>query len=324
MKPPKGRPVLVFDFGGTKLAAGVVDADRGRVLAFVRIPTPASQGASGSIDAIVQSGRQALETAGVGLDELHGGIGISFGGPVSKDRRTVLRSMHVEGWDSIDLSDRIAAHFDRPAFMDNDANAAALGEWAYGAGKGAENLLYVQISTGIGAGLIVQRKVYRGSGLAGELGHSTVLVDGPLCSCGKRGCLESLAAGWAIAREGRALLENGGSSRLAELSDHRPERMDAELVLRASQEGDPGSLAVVERAFRYLAMGIANAICLLDPDVVVIGGGVSRSRSVVRAILEPELEESLPAMFRGRVRLAFSELEGLETLLGAALLAQGY
>lgn len=324
MKSGKGRPVLVFDFGGTKLAAGVVDAEGGRVLSFVRVPTPASQGASGSIDAIARSGKQALETAGVGMDELYGGIGISFGGPVSRDRRTVLRSMHVEAWDSIDLPDRIAALFDRPAFMDNDANAAALGEWAYGAGKGAENLLYVQISTGIGAGLIVQGKVYRGSGLAGELGHSTVLVDGPLCSCGKRGCLESLAAGWAIAREGRALLEDGGSSRLVELSDHRPERIDAELVLRAGQEGDPGSLAVVGRALRYLAIGIANAVCLLDPDVLVIGGGVSRARPVVQGILGPALDEFLPAMFGGRVRLAFSELEGLETLLGAALLAQGY
>ena len=324
MKLPEARAVLAFDFGGTKLAAGVVDADRGRVLSLVRIPTPASQGASGSIDAIVQAGRQALEAAGVGLGELHPGIGISFGGPVSKDRRTVLRSMHVEAWESIDLPDRIAALFDRPTYMDNDANAAALGEWAYGAGKGAENLLYVQISTGIGAGLIVQRKVYRGSGLVGELGHSTVLVDGPLCSCGKHGCLESLAAGWAIAREGRALLENGGSLRLGELSDDRPERIDAELVLRASQEGDPGSLAVVGRALHYLAIGIANAICLVDPEVVVIGGGVTRARSVVQAILEPELAEFLPAMFRGRVRLAFSELEGLETLLGAALLAQGY
>lgn len=324
MKPLEAGPVLVFDFGGTKLAAGVVDANRGEVLSHVRMPTPASLGACGSIDAIVQAGRQALEAAGVALNELHEGIGISFGGPVSKDRRTVLRSMHVEAWDSVDLPDRIAAVFDRPAYMDNDANAAALGEWAYGAGRGAENLLYVQISTGIGAGLIVRRSVYRGSGLAGELGHSTVLMDGPPCSCGKRGCLESVAAGWAIAREGRALLENGGSPRLGELSKHSPERIDAELVLRASQEGDPGALAVVERALRYLAMGIANAVCLVDPDVVVIGGGVARSRSVMGAILEPELEKFLPAMFRGRVRLAFSHLEGMETLLGAALIAQGY
>jgi glucokinase len=320
----KSKAVLVFDFGGTKLAAGVVDSDQGKVLSFVRIPTPASLGASGSIDAIVEVGRQALGTAGVGLNELHEGIGISFGGPVSRDRRTVLRSMHVEAWDSIDLPNRIAALFGRPAYMDNDANTAALGEWAYGAGKGTENLLYVQISTGIGAGLIVSGSVYRGSGLAGEFGHSTVLVDGPPCSCGKHGCLESVAAGWAIARDGRALLENGRSPRLGELSEHSPERIDAELVLRASRQGDPGSLAVVERALRYLAMGIANAVCLVDPDVVVIGGGVARSRSVVRSILEPELEKCLPAMLRGRVRLAFSQLEGLETLLGAALIAQGY
>jgi glucokinase len=319
----KHEPVLAFDFGGTKLAAAVVDCLSGKIYAQVQRPTPAHQGAIASLEAMLQAGKEALVKTPAPQRKISS-VGISFGGPVSPDRRTVLRSMHIADWESYDLAALVEAAFDQPAFMDNDANAAALGEWQFGAGQGVDNLVYIQVSTGIGAGMIINGQVYRGAGLAGEFGHLTVLEDGPLCSCGKHGCVESLSSGWSIARDGRALLAAGEKSLLIELSGDTPQSLTAEIVLSAYQAGDPAARAIVDRAFRYLALGIANVITLVDPQVVVLGGGVTRSRQVMQDILNAELPQFLPPMFAERSRVVFSQLHGRETLMGAALLTRGF
>lgn len=315
--------VLAFDFGGTKLAAAVVDAANGDIYAQVRRSTPARQGAEASLEAMLLAGREALEAVPMLLHEISG-IGISFGGPVSPDRRRVLRSMHVPDWESYDLPAQVEAAFGAPAYMDNDVNAAALGEWHFGVGKGASDLAYIQVSTGIGAGLIFNRQVYRGSGLAGEFGHLTVLENGPACSCGKHGCVESLASGWALARDGRALLASGAGSLMHELCGGQPERLDAEMVLRACRAGDPAACAIIQQAFKYLALGTANLILLIDPQVVVLGGGVTRSQDILQASLENDLPRFLPPMFARRTPVVFSQLGGRETLMGAALLTKGF
>lgn len=234
-------------------------------------------------------------------------LGISFGGPVSADRQTVLRSMHVGDWEGLPLPAHLSAALGLPAAMDNDGNLAALGEWTFGAGRGVRSLLYIQVSTGIGAGLVLEGQVYRGQGLAGEFGHLTVMPDGPRCVCGKQGCVESLASGWALARDGRALG-----------NDPPP---DAEGVLAAARAGHAEAQAIVRRAFTALGQGLAMAITLLDPDVVVLGGGVARAEDWMRPLVTNALTNSLPPMLQNRTRLEFSRLHGAETLLGAALLA---
>ena len=316
-------PVLALDFGGTKLAMAVVDFIQGEIFAQVVSPTPANQGAEASLEAIITAGKEALSNSTVSQRKIRA-VGISFGGPVSQDRRTVLRSMHVADWEFFDLPARIESIFDCPAFLDNDANAAALGEWQFGAGRGFSDLAYIQVSTGVGAGLILNNQVYRGLGLAGEFGHLTVLEHGPACTCGKYGCLESLCSGWAIAREGRALLASGTKSDLDNLCGGKPENLTAEIVLQACQTGDPAACALVEQAFRYLAIGIANLIKLVDPQSVVLGGGLTRSQQVMHNTLARHLPEYLPPMFSERTQLDFSQLQGRETLLGAALLTQGF
>ena len=321
MVDQKQDPVLAFDFGGTKLVAAVVDAASGEIYAQARRPTPVTQGAETGLETMLQAGRDALAGVSGRLRQISA-IGISFGGPVSQDRRRVLRSMHVKDWEDYDLPSRVEAAFGGPAFMDNDANAAALGEWYFGAGKGTADMVYLQVSTGIGAGLILNRQVYRGAGLAGEFGHLTVLEDGPVCSCGKHGCVESLASGWAIARDGRALLATGADSLWRELCGDRPGSLDAELVLRACRAGDPAASAIIQKAFKYLALGIANLILLVDPEVIVLGGGVARSQDVLQTSLDLDLPQYLPSMFAQRTRLVFSELNGQKTLLGAALLTK--
>jgi glucokinase len=318
-------PVLAFDFGGTKLAAAVIDSQSGEIIAYQRQRTPAKQGAQASFDSIVQAGQTVLAESGVDRQALLG-IGISFGGPVSDDRQTVVRSLHIQNWDQVDLPNQLSTIFDCPAYMENDGNAAALGEWRFGKGCQAGNMLYIQVSTGIGSGLIVEHKLYRGSGLAGEFGHLTILPDGPECVCGKYGCVESLSSGWAIARDGRLLLDACPQDGvLNQLCQGDSALLDAEIVIKAYRRGDPSVKPLVEQAFTYLGVGIANAISLLDPQIVVLGGGITRSQDVMQPILEDALKCYCPPMFlrTPRFQLEFSTLNGMETLLGASQLPLG-
>lgn len=316
----KDSLVLALDFGGSKLAAALVEPRRGKIIfktSQERLPTANAQW---SLEQMIALGRSVLQEKQVSGNALLR-LGVSFGGPLSRDRRCVLRSMHVPDWEIFPLVERLEAAFGCPAFMDNDANAAALGEWRFGAGRGLDSLLYVQISTGVGAGIIASRQLLRGAGLAGEFGHMTIAPDGPECVCGKRGCVESFAAGWALARDGRAALADAPQdSPLRKLSAGDPQRLDARQVCEAVRQGDPNAAAILDRAARALGMAIANAVVLLDPQAVLIGGGVSRSQDVLTAPLTAALTAHLPLMFQGRCPLKFSQLGGDETLLGAALL----
>ena len=310
--------VLALDFGGTKLAAALVDTLSGQILVYRRHETPALQGAPASIRTMIELGKQVLQEAGI---RQAARVGISFGGPVSLDRQQVLVSNHVANWEGIALPHLFAETFGCPVAMDNDANTAALGAWAFDAQRQPNNLVYIQISTGVGAGLILNRGLFRGGALAGEIGHITMRPGGPECTCGKRGCLESLCSGWAIARDGRnALTTATPDSLLARLCQGRPDNLDARLVLEAARCGDPLAKQIAETAFTALGVAIANVISLVDPDWIILGGGIVQAEQVVRAVLEPVLERETPAIFKDRCRLTFSTLAGRETLLGAALL----
>ena len=319
------QPVLALDFGGTKLSAAVVDAVSGAFFSRVQRPTPAFQGAPASLEVIIAAGEDALEGAAAFAPHPQA-IGVSFGGPLSRDRRRVLRSMHVGAWEDFDLPDQLTRHFGLPVVMDNDANAAALGEGKFGSGRHYSNLLYIQISTGIGAGLILNGQIYRGAGLAGEFGHTPIQPNGPVCSCGQRGCLESLTSGWAIARDGRLALAASQHDQipgtLHSLCAGDPQNLTARTVFEAYRLGDPVAQKIIECAVYFLSLGIAQASLLLDPEIIILGGGIARSSDLIRVPLEANLERNLPPLFRNRLKIGFSTLNGDETLLGAALLTQ--
>ena len=312
--------VLALDFGGTKLAAAVVDLANGRFCAEVRRPAPTPASASESIRAMFAMGREALNECGL---ETPAKVGISFGGPVSGDRKTVLMSNHVPDWEGIALPRLAEEAFGCLVFMDNDANAAALGSWTYDANREPDSMVYLQVSTGIGSGLILNRSLFRGGSLAGEVGHMTIFPDGPECVCGKHGCLESLCAGWAFARAGREALQGAKSdSPLFQLSRGTPEKVDARLVIEAARAGDEKAKEITARAFTALGIAIANLISLLDPQKIILGGGVTRAQADMRAVLEPVIDRELHPLFKNRCTLEFSKQNGKETLLGAALLEE--
>jgi glucokinase len=263
-------------------------------------------------------GKRALKECGLVVPAR---VGISFGGPVSNDRKEVLMSCHITDWEGIPLPKLAREAFKCPARMDNDANVAALGSWYFDAHCEPENMIYIQVSTGIGSGLILNRKLFRGGGIAGEIGHITVIPDGPKCVCGKRGCLESLCAGWAIARDGREALDNASKeSTLYQLCQGDPLKIDAQLLIQAARKGDSKANAIINKAFTALGIAIANVITLFDPQVIMLGGGITNAESEMRKVLDPVITRELYPPFKGRYKLQFSHLDGKETLLGAALL----
>jgi glucokinase len=294
--------VLGLDFGGTKLAAGLVDSS-GRLIEFRRCPTDPSAGPAGAISAVqrlVDSFTTRVRLAGVG---------ISFGGPIDQARMRTLLSHHGPGWEEYPLVEHIGRLWPGPVVMENDANAAALGEFRFGAGRGYRNLLYVTVSTGIGGGVIINGELYRGSrGLSGEIGHTIVVPSGPLCPCGKQGCLEAVASGPSIARH------------YAARSGLDPTTVTAEEVFQQAERGNPRARETLEWSINLLGIGLANAINLLDPDAIIIGGGVSRAGDRLFAPLRAAVAAAAAPSPPGAVPILPAALGDAVGVLGAAAL----
>ncbi|MFN8473994.1 MAG: ROK family protein [Anaerolineae bacterium] len=264
--------VLGLDFGGTKLAAGVWRVGSAQLLATRRRPTDVAAGAEGDLAAMLDMSRDLLASVG-GAEELSA-VGVCFGGQVDAARGVVIVQMHVPGWEMFPLRDTMAAHFGVPAAVENDGNAAALAEHRFGAGRGRPSLLYLTVSTGVGGGLVLDGRIFEGAhGLAGEIGHMLVAPGGPPCPCGRRGCLEAVAAGPAIARAAVARLAANPEPRSALRG---LPSLTARNVAEAAAGGDDIAREVLDEAFGYLGLGVANAAVLLDPGCVVLGGGVTR------------------------------------------------
>ncbi|MEO8776208.1 MAG: ROK family protein, partial [Candidatus Nanopelagicales bacterium] len=250
--------VLALDVGGTKIAAGLVDAS-GRVLRSARTPTPVGADAEQLWDAV----RLLLDE--IAADAAYTGVGIGCGGPMLW-ASGLVSPLNIPGWRDFPLLDRVRERYagDRPARLHNDAVAVAVAEARWGAGRGSAHVLGMVVSTGVGGGLVLGgRRIDGGSGNAGHIGHVVVDPAGPLCACGGRGCLEAMARGPAIAADALARGWRG--------------ELTAVAVARAARSGDSACLAAFDRAGRALGRAIASVVALLDLDVVCIGGGVARA-----------------------------------------------
>jgi glucokinase len=301
------RYTLALDFGGTKLAAALVDLQAGVSHSISRCPTP--QKAEASLTAMMQMVNSLIgELASSELS----GIGVSFGGPVELDGRTVRTSHHVPGWEGFALADRLEETWKVPVRVANDADAAALGEFHFGAGRGYKNLLYLTVSTGIGGGVILNGELYRGErGWAGEIGHMVLQPGGPPCPCGRRGCLEALASGRSIARRMAERLASGEPSSLA------GREISAKFVAEAAAASDPLAMEVWGDAMRWLGTGIASAANLLNPGCVVVGGGLVRAGNL---LVEPVRETVQRLVLDPELRIEPAALGDQAELLGAAAL----
>jgi glucokinase len=274
-------PILGLDVGGTKLAAGVVDPD-GTVRAFRVIPAHRVQGPEAMIARLIELGRESLTEAGVAIADTPA-VGIGCGGPLDPSSGRIHDPPNLPGWHDVPLTAMVSAAFDRPAFVDNDATAAALAEWRWGAGRGRSHVVYLTISTGIGGGVIADGRPLRGrSGNAAELGHVSVRFDGWPCPCGRRGCPEAFASGTNIARRAReALAASGTSSTLLDLPG-APGSISARDVAHAAAHGDPLARDVWDATTEVLGELVASCLNAFDPNVVILGGGVTRAGEQLR------------------------------------------
>jgi glucokinase len=316
---PAGLPALGVDVGGTKVAGGVVAPD-GTVLATARRSTPTAS--VGETEAAVAE--VVTELAG-GHGEPLAAVGVGAAGWFDRAGDVVLFSPHL-AWRHSSLRRDLAERLQRPVWVGNDADAAAWAEYRFGAARGAELALCVTLGTGIGGGIVAGGRLQRGAhGVAGEWGHMRVVPDGRLCPCGNRGCWEQYASGSALATTARevATRSPAAAARLLDRVRGDAARLTGEDVARAAADGDPVALSLVNDVGEWLGQGIADLAAVLDPDVVVIGGGVSVLGEMVLRPARERLDRALPGRgFRPGPRVVAAALGAQAGLVGAADLAR--
>lgn len=307
---PLAAPVIAVDLGGTKVAVGVV-LPEGRLAARVQEPT-SRHGPAAVVDQIARLARAAVASAAPrtpGLDlRACAGVAVACPGPVDPARGIVHSPPNLPGWGDEPVRDRVAEALDLPARVANDADCAALGEWAFGAGRGTRHLVYVTVSTGVGGGLVLDGRLWMGTVSAGEIGHLQVDPDGPLCGCGRRGCLEALASGPAIAWRYAALRGEQGPA-------------DAASVFASARAGDPAAAQAIDEAGRALGRTLGGLVNVLAPERIVLGGGVALGgHDLLLPPLLRALDEAAFPLPRGRVDVRLAECGADAGLLGAAML----
>ena len=310
----------VIDLGGTKITSAILTNNS--IMAKDYRLTLAHDGVSQVISRIIMSIDKLLKETDLNISQLES-ICIASAGIIDMAKGIVTVSPNLPGWHNIPLSSQIWEHFRVETYLINDASAAALGEYTFGAGKNNKNVIYITVGTGIGGGIIINGDLYLGSsGSAGEIGHMSIREDGPLCYCGNRGCLETLASGTAIARETIKLIKEGRKTTLNKMVDNKIQSITAKEVSKAAQEGDALAKKVVYKAANYLGIGIASVINIFNPDIIIIGGSVSKMGGL---LFEPVKQQVFKQAFRLPAQIADikpSKLGDDVSLIGAALFAQ--
>jgi glucokinase len=303
-----------IDIGGTKIAVGV-GTEVGAVLCRSRRATAECGDGDALLEAVSRMVEEALEESGAEGPLTR--IGLALPGPVDRSRGCLVGSLTLPLLNFRDLREYFEERFDVPVALDNDANAAALGEAFFGAGQGAPVVAYFTVSTGVGGGIVSDGRLFRGArGFAGEFGHQTILPGGPRCLCGNYGCLEALVSGPAIERRARQAAASHPESRLASATD-----LSAANVAALAAAGDVIAQRIWDETGYYLGIGVAHAIAAVDPDIVVLGGGVTGAGALLLAPTQRSAERHLPAYLSAGIRIEIAHLEDNVGILGAVALA---
>jgi glucokinase len=314
---------LGIDLGGTKILAAVVDED-GNLLAEAKKATRAEAGPEVVIERIADVAQAAIAQSGVRPSTV-AAAGIGAPGPVDVDKGIVYSPPNLAGWDEIPLGPQLAKVLEIPVFVDNDVNLGTLGEFVRGAGQGTRHMVAMFVGTGIGGGLIADGKLHRGfRGAAGEIGHMIIVPNGPLCGCGRRGCLEAVASRTAMEREIAVALAAGQPSALGELiASSKQQRLTSGVIAAALARQDPLMVKVMENAQFYLGVAVASIVNFFDPEAVVLGGGVVEAlgESFVAPIGEMARPLFLQQKDADRVRIVPASLGDHAGVLGAAIMA---
>jgi glucokinase len=313
------RFVLGVDIGGTNLVVGAVSEDGSELLALRSQPTHPEEGSEAVLGRLLAMGKSVMdETCRTSPNAEFLGVGVGAPGPLDTKRGVVLLTPNL-GWVNLPLRELVHDGLGIPTAIDNDANCAVLGECWMGAARGARHVIGITIGTGIGGGIIVNGRLYHGaSDCAGEIGHTTVEVNGRRCKCGNYGCLEAYASGPAIAGRAVEAIEAGQPSRLPEYVDGELDRITAQTVYQAAHDGDELAEEVVSDTAKFLGAGIANMINIFNPEIVVVFGGVTYAGERLFAPLRREVAKRAFKPAVAVCRIVAAELIGTAGVYGAA------
>lgn len=309
-------PVVGVDLGGTYIRAALA-GERGVLLERRKVETHAREGVEAVVERIVRA-----------VEEVRGGtavaaLGICSPGPLSSRTGIVYSPPNLPGWSDVPLVALLEERLGVPVFLGNDANAAALGEHKYGAGRGIGHMIYVTVSTGVGGGVISDGRLLEGRhGAAGEVGHVVLEPDGPPCNCGNRGCLEALISGTAIARQAREAIAAGRETSIEQLARTDPHGVTAEVVVRAARGGDALAGELLERAGRWLGLALIGLVHLFDTQVIVVGGGVTNAGELLMKPARDTMFAGLMPIFKENLEVVAPDLGADAGLYGAVALAR--
>ena len=309
---------LAVDMGGTQMRVALVDR-QGQIVHRDVEPTLADQGRDDILERMAALLRR--EMARASQDRIVG-IGASVPGPTDTATGTVYHPANLPGWGVFSPTETLEQALSQTVTLANDGNLAALAEHRYGAGRGSRHVIYMTISTGIGGGLVLNNRLYLGSGgFAGEIGHMTIDRNGPRCQCGNFGCLEVMASGTAIARMARERLSSERDSEVLRLANGDADGVDAPIVFQAAKSGDRMAAELVDEASFNLGIGIASLLNIFNPEVIVVGGGVSENLDVMIPQINRAVEERAMPQVKGPAPLVKAGLGDSVSLVGAGALA---
>ena len=312
-----------IDVGGTNVKIALVD-DNGKSIYSNSVPTYAKMGYEYTVNNIKQAIKDLMKETNTTPSDIEG-IGFDFPGQVDCKTGVVKLAPNIPGWVNVPIAQMIEDEFHIPTRIDNDVRCAALGELKFGAGRGCENFICITVGTGIGSGIVINGKVVRGAtNAAGELGHIKLQMNGgPICGCGDTGCLEAFASGPAIVAMAQEYIKGGKSTKFREMAAAEGGEITPYMVAKAAEEGDPVAKRIFEIVGEYIGIGLTSVINLLNPERVIIGGGVAESGELLLGPIRKTIKERAMVVAGNAVEIVPAQLGNSAGVIGASMLIEG-
>ncbi len=312
-----------IDVGGTNVKIALVD-DNGKIIYSNSVPTYAKMGYEYTVNNIKQAIKDLMKETNTTPSDIEG-IGFDFPGQVDCKTGVVKLAPNIPGWVNVPIAQMIEDEFHIPTRIDNDVRCAALGELKFGAGRGCENFICITVGTGIGSGIVINGKVVRGAtNAAGELGHIKLQMNGgPICGCGDTGCLEAFASGPAIVAMAQDYIKGGKSTKFREMAAAEGGEITPYMVAKAAEEGDPVAKRIFEIVGEYIGIGLTSVINLLNPERVIIGGGVAESGELLLGPIRKTIKERAMVVAGNAVEIVPAQLGNSAGVIGASMLIEG-
>lgn len=309
---------LGIDIGGTNIKAGIVN-DNTELLSTVSVKTNSDGGYETVLSAVLEAAKKACDEAKIEIDKVRS-VGIGCPGTMDNKNGVVIYSNNLH-WNNVPLGKDVSERLGKKVYLENDANAAAYGEYVAGAAKNAKNAVVMTLGTGVGAGIIIDGRIYSGSNNAGgEIGHTVIEVDGAPCTCGRNGCFEAYASATGLVRMTQEMIAAKPESRLKEKAEIDG-KISARTAFYAAKLGDPEGMYVVEKYIKYLAAGIANVINVFQPDILCIGGGVCNEGDNLLIPLKKQVAQQIYSKYSEKnTEIVIASLGNTAGIIGSACL----